>query len=86
MLINHILYMILYNRLVIMITNEQIQKRLAESIKQSGMTQVAIARKLNISQSAIAHYLRGDILPALDTLANLCKLLDVDTNYILCQD
>ncbi len=25
-------------------------------------------------------------MPALDTLANLCKVLDVDTNYILCQD
>ena len=69
-----------------MITTEQIQKRLAESIRQSGMTQTAIAEKLNITQSTIAHYLKGDILPALDTLANLCKLLDIDTNYILCQD
>lgn len=69
-----------------MITLEQIQKRLAETIKQSGMTQKALADKLQISQSSIAHYVRGDILPALDTLANLCKILDVDTNYILCQD
>lgn len=69
-----------------MITLEQIQKRLTESIKQSGMTQSALAEKLKISQSSIAHYLRGDILPALDTLANLCKILDVDANYILCQD
>lgn len=69
-----------------MITLEQIQKRLAETIRQSGMTQTAIAKTLKISQSAIAHYIKGDILPALDTLANLCKLLDVDTNYILCQD
>lgn len=49
------------------------------------MSQTYISRKLNISQSTIAHYLKGDILPALDTLANLCKLLDVDANYILCQ-
>lgn len=69
-----------------MITLQQIHKRLAEEIDQSGLSQVEIAKYLNISQSNISHYLKGDKLPALDTLANLCKLLDVDTNYILCQD
>ena len=69
-----------------MIATEQIRKRITEAIQQSGMTQTAIANALNISQSTIAHYLKGDILPALDTFANLCKLLDVDTNYILCQE
>ena len=69
-----------------MITSEQIQKRIAEAIKQSGMTQTALAKELRITQSTVAHYLRGDILPALDTLANLCKVLDLDANYILCQE
>ena len=69
-----------------MITLDQIRARLTETIKQSGMSQTEMAKKLNITQSTIAHYLKGDILPALDTLANLCKLLDVDANYILCQD
>ncbi len=36
-----------------------------------------------MSQSTIAHYVRGDILPALDTLANLCAVLDLDANEIL---
>lgn len=69
-----------------MITLEQIQTRLTEVIKQSGMTQTALAKTLNVSQQTISHYIKGDKMPALDTLANLCKLLDVDTNYILCQD
>lgn len=69
-----------------MITLEQIQKRLSEAIKQSGLTQTELARRLNLRQSNISHYLKGDKLPALDTLANLCKILDVDANYILCQD
>ncbi|MDE6618749.1 MAG: helix-turn-helix domain-containing protein [Clostridiales bacterium] len=68
------------------IKSEQIGKRIAEAIRQSGLTQTAIAKELNISQSTIAHYIKGDILPALDTFANLCKLLDIDTNYILCQE
>lgn len=69
-----------------MITLNQIRNRLIEAIKQSGMSQTALAQALNVTQSTIAHYLKGDILPALDTLANLCKLLDIDTNYILCQE
>ena len=67
-----------------MITLEQIRERLIESVRQSGMTQTEIAEKLNVSQSNIAHYIRGDIMPALDTFANLCDILDVAPAYILC--
>ncbi len=66
-----------------MITLETIQKNIIEAIRQCGMTQTAIAKELHISQSTIAHYVRGDILPALDTLANLCAVLDLDANEIL---
>ena len=69
-----------------MITLAQIQSRLAECIKQSGMTQNELATKLGIKHQQISCYIRGQKMPALDTLANLCKILDVDTNYILCQD
>ena len=68
-----------------MITLQQIQVRVAEVIKQSGMTQKCIADKLNIKQQTVQQYVSGRAMPALDTLANLCKLLDVDANYILCQ-
>lgn len=67
-----------------MITLAQIQTKLIYAIKHSDKTQTEIAHALNVSQSTIAHYLKGDIFPALDTLANLCKLLDIDANYILC--
>lgn len=69
-----------------MITLSQIRTRLIQSIKESGMSQTEIASKLNLTVSAISHYLSGDIMPALDTLANLCQILDLDTDYILCQD
>lgn len=58
--------------------------RLAEAIRQSGMSQTAIANKLNVSQSTIAHYIKGDIMPSLETFAELCKILDLDANYVLC--
>ncbi len=68
-----------------MITLEEIQKRIAEAITQSGMSQTAIANAVNVKPTQICSYLKGSKMPALDTLANLCKLLDVDANYILCQ-
>ncbi len=67
-----------------MITLEQIRARLQEAIKQSNIKQKELAEKLGLTQSTIAHYLRGDIMPALDTFANLCAALDVDASYILC--
>ena len=69
-----------------MITTEMIRERLIESIRQSGYTQIELARRLGIKQSQISCYVHGKKLPALDTLANLCKILDADANYILCLD
>ena len=69
-----------------MITLEQIQKRLAECIKQSGMTQTELAARLGIKQPTIGQYLSGTAMPALYTLANLCKVLDLDANCRLCLD
>ena len=67
-----------------MIVQSQIQQRLAEPIRQSGMTQTEIAAKVGIKQPTVGQYLSGRSMPALDTFANLCAVLDVDPAYILC--
>lgn len=67
-----------------MVTLNEIRLNLQEAIRRSGMTQTEIAKKLNIYQSAVQQYLSGRAMPALDTLANLCILLDLDANEILC--
>lgn len=69
-----------------MVTIEQIRARLIEAIKTSGMTQSEIAQKLGIRQPTVGQYLSGRAMSALDTLANLCRILDVDANHILCLD
>lgn len=51
---------------------EQIQKKLAEAIKLSDLTQSQIANQLNLNPATISHYIKGDKLPALDTFASLC--------------
>lgn len=70
----------------IMITDTQIKTRIAEAIKYSGMKKVDIAKALNIHPSVIYMYIKGEKLPSLQTLANLCKLIAEDANYILCQE
>lgn len=67
-----------------MVTIEQIKKNLAEALKQSGKTQKAIAEKINVKRQTVSCYINGTKLPALDTLANLCVVLDLDANDILC--
>ncbi len=66
-----------------MIPLEEIQKRLAETIKQSGLTQTELANKLNVRQQTISKYIKGTVFPALDTFANLCEVIDADPAYIL---
>ena len=62
---------------------EQIQKRLRESIRHSTLSQKAIAKNINVSPQTVSKYVKQNIFPALDTLAKLCKLLDVSADYIL---
>lgn len=63
---------------------KKIQERLRESIKNSNYTQKEIAKELKISPQTISKYMKKDIFPALDTLSDLCKILDVSADYILC--
>lgn len=67
-----------------MATLKQIRERLTKAFEPGGSAQTEPAEKLKVSPSTISHYLRGDKMPALDTLANLCLILDVSPAYILC--
>ena len=67
-----------------MITLEQIHGKIKEAIKLSGLSQGEISRSLGVTHQTVSHYVKGDKMPALDTLANLCVVLDLDANEILC--
>ncbi len=45
-----------------------------------------IAERIGVSRSQISCYLHNKKMPALDTFANLCKVLDVSADDILCID
>lgn len=67
-----------------MITLENIKSKLADVIKNSNLSQSEIARRLGVAHQQVSGYVCGKQLPALDTLANLCVILDLDANEILC--
>ncbi len=67
-----------------MITNEQIRAKLVAAIRNSGITQTELAKRVGVIQQSIAQYISGRAMPAVDTLANLCDVLDLDANDILC--
>ena len=62
---------------------QEIQARLREVIKVSGIPQKEIAREIGVSYQTVSKYMRENVFPALDTFAKLCKLLDVKSDYIL---
>lgn len=62
---------------------KDIQLRLREVIKQSGISQKKIASEIGVSAQTVSKYMCEDVFPALDTLAKLCKFLDVKSDYIL---
>ncbi len=66
-----------------MITIEEIQKRLREEIKQSGISQRELAEKLNVNPSTVSKYMRLNKYPSLDTFANICEILDISADEIL---
>lgn len=67
-----------------MISIKDIQKQVSEALKLCGLTQTEIGKRIGVSQQTVSHYIKGDKMPSLDTLANLCKQLDLDPYEILC--
>lgn len=67
-----------------MITIDQIRTNLQTAIKESGVKKAVLAQMLGIKQPTLSQYLSGRAMPALDTFANLCAVLDLDPAEILC--
>ncbi len=58
-------------------------ERLTIAIKNSGYTQKEIAKKLNISEGNITNWKKGENLPSVDILFNLCTILQESADYLL---
>ena len=61
----------------------EFSERLKKLRKDTGLTQVDVARKLGISQQAYASWERGVKKPTQDNLIKLSKILYVSVDYLL---
>ena len=62
---------------------KDIQARLRDAIRESGISQKEIAKRIGVSAQTVSKYMKQDIFPALDTFAKLCQLLEIKSDYIL---
>ena len=58
-------------------------KRFNEILKNSGKTQVEIAKAVNVNKQCITDYKTGKSFPSLETLYELCQYLEVSADYLL---
>ena len=57
--------------------------RFNEALKNSGKTQVEIARAVSVTKQCITDYKNGKSCPSLETLYLLCRFLEVSSDYLL---
>ena len=62
----------------------KLQKAILDAVKYNNISQAEIARRIGVKPQTMSNYLNGKIMPAYDTFANLCKVLDLDPAEILC--
>lgn len=65
---------------------EKILKKLKISMFENGITQTELAKKLNLTQSAISAWFKGKGTPNLDTLLELSSIFKKPINYFFSDD
>mgnify|MGYP003448394338 CR=1 FL=1 len=58
-------------------------ERFVLELKSSKMSQKEIAERLNIDESNITKWKKGDHIPSLEVFYQLCVLLEVSADYLL---
>lgn len=62
---------------------KKLSHRIVNLRKEAGMSQAQLARKLNISPSALGNYEQGRRNPDLDTLVMMSYIFDVSLDYLI---
>ena len=62
---------------------KEIGRRIQNRRKQQGYTQEQIADMMDVSIQMISNLERGNKAIRIDNLVNLCRILDVSTDYVL---
>jgi transcriptional regulator with XRE-family HTH domain len=66
--------------------NMELKEKLVALRKEKGLTQLAVAEKLDVSRQAISRWESGVALPSTDNLKYLSSLYEVPVDYLLKED
>lgn len=58
--------------------------RIKELRKAFGISQVELAKALNVSKQCVSNWENDNVLPSIDMLVKLAKYFNVTTDYLLC--
>lgn len=64
----------------------ELKEKLVTLRKEKGLTQLAVAEKLDVSRQAISRWESGVALPSTDNLKCLSSLYEVPVDYLLKED
>ena len=64
----------------------ELKEKLVALRKEKGLTQLAVAEKLDVSRQAISRWESGVALPSTDNLKYLSSLYEVPVDYLLKED
>lgn len=58
--------------------------RIKELRKAFGISQVELAKALNVSKQCVSNWENDNVLPSIDMLVKLAEYFNVTTDYLLC--
>lgn len=66
-----------------MITSKEIGKKIANIIKSKGITQRELAEQINISESTLSRYIKGERMPKLEILYSIAEALNISIDALI---
>ncbi|MBQ6367396.1 MAG: helix-turn-helix transcriptional regulator [Erysipelotrichaceae bacterium] len=64
----------------------ELGNKIAKKRRDVGMTQIEFAEKLNVTRQTVSRWEAGTVLPDIDKISDIAKLLDVSCDYLLRDD
>jgi transcriptional regulator with XRE-family HTH domain len=64
----------------------ELGKKIAAKRKDLGMTQIEFAERLCVTRQTVSRWEAGTVLPDIDKISDIAKLLDVSCDYLLRDD
>lgn len=62
---------------------KRLSLRITNLRKEAGLSQTQLAKKLNISPSALGNYEQGRRLPSVDLLVQISRFFDISLDYLV---